>query len=280
MTRWASARACPDSAHRQGRTDFTGAGRGICSRQVLWWGSICRAGSQDGPNGLTKGHVQRSRLRCRGGLNYLSVGFPYPDQALSTVRVLQTPATVWTAQSVLIDELSRCKPEHQNRLFSLVHERRLQGLPLERLRYRWAAMNPCTSDQGGIEHYSGSEALDPALADRFALIVTAADWNELTAAQQEAIVAPTGEGRVTPLNDALRLALGSWRERFLERVNACPSSVTVHGRPHIAKHSRSDDQEVKIAPVHPDFCCERCSLSLMGSAGRHLDRLRALGVLR
>ena len=56
--------------------------------------------------------------------------------------------------------------------------------------------------------------------------------------------------------------------------------VIVHGRPHIAKHSRSDDQEVKIAPVHPDFCCERCSLSLMGSAGRHLDRLRALGVLR
>ena len=156
------------------------------------------------------------------------VGFPYPDEAHATVRFLETPATVWGAESVLIDELSRCKPEHQNRLFSLVHERRLQGLPLERLRYRWAAMNPCTSDQGGTEDYSGSEALDPALADRFALVVTAADWSELTSAQQEAIVAPSGEGRVTPPNEPLCTALASWRERFVAQVNACPPTVTAY----------------------------------------------------
>jgi MoxR-like ATPase len=84
------------------------------------------------------------------------VGFPYPDEAHATVRFLETPATVWGAESVLIDEISRCKPEHQNRLFSLVHERRLQGLPLARLRYRWAAMNPCTTDQSGVaEDYAG-----------------------------------------------------------------------------------------------------------------------------
>jgi len=154
------------------------------------------------------------------------VGFPYPDEAHSTVRFLETPATVWCAESVLIDEISRCKPEHQNRLFSLVHERRLQGLPLERLRYRWAAMNPCTSDQGGVEDYSGSEALDPALADRFALVVTAADWSELTAEQQAAIVAPSGEGKVTPPNEALGTALVEWRVRFVEQANACPPQVT------------------------------------------------------
>ena len=62
------------------------------------------------------------------------VGFPYPDEAHTTVRFLETPATVWGAESVLIDEISRCKPEHQNRLFSLVHERKLQGLPLKRLQ--------------------------------------------------------------------------------------------------------------------------------------------------
>jgi hypothetical protein len=67
------------------------------------------------------------------------VGFPYPDEAHAAVRFLETPATVWGAESVLIDEISRCKPEHQNRLFSLVHERRLQGLTLARLRFRWAA---------------------------------------------------------------------------------------------------------------------------------------------
>ena len=156
------------------------------------------------------------------------VGFPYPDDAHTTVRFLETPATVWGAESVLIDEISRCKPEHQNRLFSLVHERRLQGLPLGRLRYRWAAMNPCTSDQGGVEDYSGSEALDPALADRFSLIVPAADWSELSSAQQQAIVAPSGEGIVTPRNEALCDAVSSWRALFAEQVNACPQQVTTY----------------------------------------------------
>ena len=156
------------------------------------------------------------------------VGFPYPDEAHSTVRFLETPATVWGAESVLIDEISRCKPEHQNRLFSLVHERRLQGLRLERLRYRWAAMNPCSADQGGTEDYSGSEALDPALADRFALVVNAADWGELTAEQQAAIVAPSGEGRVTPVERVAAQQRHGWRERFLAVANACPPPVTTY----------------------------------------------------
>jgi MoxR-like ATPase len=34
------------------------------------------------------------------------VGFPYPDQEKSSVKFLQTPATVWGAESVLIDEIS------------------------------------------------------------------------------------------------------------------------------------------------------------------------------
>ena len=156
------------------------------------------------------------------------VGFPYPDEAHTTVRFLETPATVWGAESVLIDEISRCKPEHQNRLFSLVHERRLQGLALDKLRYRWAAMNPCTSDQGGTEDYAGSEALDPALADRFALIVAAADWSDLTTEQQAAIVAPSGEGRVTPPNEPLRTAVATWREQFIAQANACPRPVSIY----------------------------------------------------
>ena len=50
------------------------------------------------------------------------VGFPYPDNDFNEIRYLETPATVWQAESVLIDEISRCKPEHQNRLFSLIHD--------------------------------------------------------------------------------------------------------------------------------------------------------------
>ena len=90
------------------------------------------------------------------------VGFPYPEEAGEGIRYLPTPATVWEAESVLIDEISRCKPEHQNRLFSLVHERRIQGLKLERLKYCWAAMNPCAADQGVEDYYEGSVPLDQA----------------------------------------------------------------------------------------------------------------------
>ena len=54
----------------------------------------------------------------------------------------------------------------------------------------------------------------------------------------------------------------------------------VHGRPRFAKLSVCCSTKEKIAPVHPDFRCETNSLSLMGSAGRRLDRLHALWVPR
>ena len=171
--------------------------------------------------GLEHRHYNASLI----SFDYL-VGFPYPDQANTAVRFLETTATVWGAESVLIDEISRCKPEHQNRLFSLVHERRLQGLALGKLRYRWAAMNPCSCDQSSAEDYSGSEPLDPALADRFALIVPAPDWVELSAAQQDAIVAPSGEGRVTPRHESLCASVARWRTLFEEQVNDCPREIT------------------------------------------------------
>jgi MoxR-like ATPase len=174
------------------------------------------------------------------------VGFPYPDDAHATVRFLETPATVWSAESVLIDEISRCKPEHQNRLFSLVHERRLQGLPLRRLRYRWAAMNPCSTDQGGgAEDYAGSEPLDPALADRFALVVPAADWSDLTPEQQAAIVAPSGEGRVTPRNERLCSALAQWRAEFERQAAACPPSIASYAT---AAVSALNGASVRVSP--------------------------------
>jgi len=87
-------------------------------------------------------------------------------------------------------------------------------------------MNPCTADQGGVEDYSGSEPLDPALADRFALIVTAADWSDLSAEQQASIVAPSGEGRVTPRHPEWCQELQDWQDRFRKLVNACPPLVT------------------------------------------------------
>ena len=153
------------------------------------------------------------------------VGFPFPEAETGAVKFLETPATVWGAESVLIDEISRCKPEHQNRLFSLVHERRLQGIALDRLRYRWAAMNPVSGADQSAEDYTGSEALDPALADRFALFVHAADWNGLKSAERRSIADPSGEGRIAEDGGALAGRLQEWRRTFLERLPRCPAWI-------------------------------------------------------
>lgn len=99
------------------------------------------------------------------------VGFPVPDG--DGLRYLRTPATLWGAQSVFLDEISRCRPEVQNKLFSIVHEKRVQGIALDTLRYRWAAMNPPAGPDAADEQdiYVGSQPLDPALADRFGFVL-------------------------------------------------------------------------------------------------------------
>ena len=103
------------------------------------------------------------------------VGYPLPD-ASGQLRFIQTPASIWGAQAVFIDEISRCRPEIQNKLFSIVHERRVQGLPLDRLEHRWSAMNPPAAEDDSSSAYAGSEPLDHALADRFAFIVEVPSW--------------------------------------------------------------------------------------------------------
>jgi MoxR-like ATPase len=173
------------------------------------------------------------------------VGFPFPDQDNNGVRFLETPATVWGAESVLIDEISRCKPEHQNRLFALVHERRVQGIPLPKLRYRWAAMNPCTSDQSGSEDYSGSEPLDPALADRFSLFVHAVDWDALSDEARLLVATPSGEGRIASDRGVLKKAVAAWRKEFLAQVDACPETVLVYATTAV---SALNSAKIRISP--------------------------------
>lgn len=153
------------------------------------------------------------------------VGFPYPDPENGGVRFLETPATVWGAQSVLIDEISRCKPEHQNRLFSLVHERRIQGIALEKLIYRWAAMNPCSQDQTSFQEYAGSVPLDPALADRFALFVKAVDWGDFTDDEKAAVANPGGDGVISDDKGELRKSIAAWHEKFLELLPVVPETI-------------------------------------------------------
>ena len=114
------------------------------------------------------------------------VGFPVPQG--DRLVYLQTPATIWDAEAVFFDEISRCRAELQNKLFPIVHERVVQGVPLTKLRYRWAAMNPPPSEDAAAASYAGSEPLDIALADRFAFLVEAPAFGDLSAADQAQVV--------------------------------------------------------------------------------------------
>jgi len=114
------------------------------------------------------------------------VGFPLPNKN-GSLEYVKTPASIWGAEAVIFDEISRCRPDIQNKLFPIIHERRAQGILLDGLRYRWAAMNPPMSVDDD-EGYFGSEPLDPALTDRFAFVVQMPPWDRYSEEEQLAII--------------------------------------------------------------------------------------------
>ncbi len=157
-----------------------------------------------GPHGTAKSLVVERVARAVGSefrhynaslLNYDDlVGIPLPDESGRELRFVSTPGSIWDAEFVFFDEVSRCRADLQNKLFPIVHERRVAGLPLEGLRHRWAAMNPPApedpDDAAALgDVYLGAEPLDPALADRFAFIVCVPGWEELTKEERRALVA-------------------------------------------------------------------------------------------
>jgi MoxR-like ATPase len=118
------------------------------------------------------------------------VGFPIPDEERKSLRYISTPSAIWDAQVVFFDEINRTRPELQNKLFPIIHERRVQGIKLDRLIYRWSAMNPPPSVDGMDDTqdiYLGAEPLDPALADRFAFLIEVPTWQHLTDVQKRAV---------------------------------------------------------------------------------------------
>lgn len=123
-------------------------------------------------------------------------GFPIPDERTGAIRYAAPPGAIWDAEAVFLDEIGRCRPEVANKLFPIVHERRIQGIALERLRYRWAATNPPPEAHEADREddpYEGVEPLDPALADRFAYIVALPRFDQLGDADRLAIVRGVGE---------------------------------------------------------------------------------------
>ncbi|MEI7436252.1 MAG: MoxR family ATPase [bacterium] len=125
------------------------------------------------------------------------VGIPVPTEDQRALRYISTPTSIWDAEVVFVDELNRTKPELQNKLFPIIHERRVQGVALEKLRYRWAAMNPAPLDDADDDAvvYLGAEPLDPALADRFAFLIEVPSWENMTPDEKRTVLLDQFGGR-------------------------------------------------------------------------------------
>lgn len=145
-------------------------------------------------------------------------GFPIPDER-GGIRYAAPAGAVWEAEVVFLDEIGRCRPEVANKLFPIIHERRLQGLDLPRLRHRWAATNPpSATDEIGGESYLGVEPLDPALADRFTFVVPVPAWHTLSAVDRAAVVRGVGD---VPSREACRTV-----QELVEATRALLPAVT------------------------------------------------------
>ena len=121
-------------------------------------------------------------------------GFPIPD-AQGEIRYAAPPGAIWDAEVAFFDEIGRCRPDVANKLFPIIHERRIQGLPIARLRHRWAATNPPSDAQDAASRfaYEAVETLDPALADRFSWIVALPHFGDFSDADRRAIIGGVGE---------------------------------------------------------------------------------------
>lgn len=133
------------------------------------------------------------------------IGFPIPDGD-GAIRYAAPPGAIWDAEVAFFDEIGRCRPDVANKLFPLIHEKRIQGVAIERLRYRWAATNPPPDAQESDDdgRYDGVEALDPALADRFAFIVSLPRFADLSDADRRLIIGGVGDAPTASAANAVR----------------------------------------------------------------------------
>ncbi len=192
------------------------------------------------------------------------VGYPLPD-GRGGLQYVQTPASVWGAEAVFLDEISRCRPDLQNKLFPIIHERRVQGILLEKLVYRWSAMNPPLREEDDPAHgYRGSEALDLALADRFAFVIEMPSWQQFSEGQQQQVILARGEEEVDPAAArALRGRIAAGRS-LLPRLHAeLAGRLAVYVRLAAALLHQAD---IVLSP-------RRCGMLLRNIVAVHAARL-------
>jgi MoxR-like ATPase len=144
------------------------------------------------------------------------VGYPIPDERTGSIRYAAPPGAIWNAEAVFLDEIGRCRPETANKLFPIVHERRVQGVALDGLRFRWAATNPpveaLEQDREPEDRYEGVELLDPALADRFSYVVPLPRFHDLSDTDRLAVIRGAGEAVAPGAHAAVRELVEATRD--------------------------------------------------------------------
>ena len=128
------------------------------------------------------------------------VGIPIPSKDKKSLEYISNSTSIWDAEVVFIDEINRTKPELQNKLFPIIYDKRVQGIDLKKLKYRFAAMNPAYVDDEDDENenevsYFGAMPLDPALVDRFPFIINVPEWDDLNRTDQINMLMDTFNGK-------------------------------------------------------------------------------------
>jgi MoxR-like ATPase len=158
------------------------------------------------------------------------LGFPIPDER-GGVRYAAPPGAIWGAEAAFFDEIGRCRPESANKLFPLIHERRIQGIALDRLRHRWAATNPpaeALAEDRLDDPYEGVEPLDPALADRFSFVVPLPRFADLSDEDRLAIIGGAGERAAPDAGRRVRELVQTTRELIAARSDELHQGIVVY----------------------------------------------------
>jgi MoxR-like ATPase len=202
------------------------------------------------------------------------VGYPLPN-GQGQLDYVRTPCAIWGAQTVFLDEISRCRPDMQNKLFPIIHEKRVQGIDLEDLVYRWSAMNPPRSEEELESAYVGSEPLDAALADRFAFVVEVPAWCDFSEEEQARVIQSRDGGAKLASDLGFSETVEHGRRLCAERSKDLESSlvgyvrflVSLLGRAGIALSPRRAGMFLRnILAVHAANCLLEVGLSLKDSA--------------
>lgn len=112
-------------------------------------------------------------------------GFPMPEKDedgtwKKHMEYIETPATIWEKEFILLDELNRALIDRQNDLLTLLRSRVVQGKKVKGLKWVWAAVNPLS--------YSGTQPMTEALADRFSLLARIPSFAQLAKEAQMNII--------------------------------------------------------------------------------------------